>query len=208
MEKSIDKKKHISFSNAPPMVKQKSWDDTDFLQANTWTKSHISKRKKKEKRNEGKSTRKERHNLNKTDRLNKLREANIAHLSQNMRNKQNDLLKEKQDLAKEELLREEKKKDDLIKEQQYKQELLLKHQQIQKLLEEKQKQKQIQTHEIPVNNEDILPVTELNNEHVTEPVNLKNKGKWHKVKKTIKGLFGRGGKRKSRTRKLRTKRRK
>ena len=122
-----------------------------------------------------------------------------------MRNKQNDLLTEKQELAKKTLLTEKKNKDDLIKEQQYKEELLLKHQQIQKLLEEKQKQKQTQ---IPVNNEDIIPITELNNEHVTEAPNLKNKGKWHKIKKTIKGLFGRGGKRKSRTRKLRTKRRK
>jgi len=188
MEKSKSNR-HVIFSDAPPMIKQKSWDDTDFLQENTWTKSHISKRKEREKRNEGKSTRKERHNSNKNYRLSKLREANSAYLSQNKKNRQNNLSIKKPDLIKEES-REQKYKPDLIKEEQYKEELLLKHQQIQKLLEEKEKQKQ--THETPVNNEPVI-----------EQQNLKNKGKWHKIKKTFKNIFKNGGRRKSRTTKRR-----
>jgi hypothetical protein len=187
--------RHVIFSDAPPMIKQKSWDDTDFLKENTWTKSHISKRKERKKSNEEKSTRKERHNLNKNYRLSKLREANSGYLSQNSQNSQNNLSTKKQDLAKEES-REQKYKSDLIKEEQYKQELLLKHQQIQKLLEEKQKQ--TQTREIPVTNEPVI-----------EQQNLKNKGKWHKIKKTFKNIFKNGGRkrtRKSRTRKLHTRR--
>ena len=189
MEKSKSNR-HVIFSDAPPMIKQKSWDDTDFLKENTWTKSHISKKKERKKSNEGKSSRKERHNSNKNYRLSKIREANGEYLSQNSQNRQNrqnNLSIKKQNLAKKES-REQTYKPDLIKEEQYKQDLLLKHQQIQKLLEEKQKQ----TSEIPVNNE-----------HVIEQQNLKNKGKWHKIKKTFKNIFKNGGRRirKSKTRK-------
>lgn len=200
MEKSKSNR-HVIFSDAPPMIKQKSWDDTDFLKENTWTKSHISKKKKRKKSNEGKSSRKERHNSNKIYRLSKIREANGDYLSQNSQNsqnnqnRQNNLSIKKQNLAKKES-REQTYNPDLIKEEQYKQNLLLKHQQIQKLLEEKQKQKQ--TPEIPE-----IPV---NNEPVIEQQNLKNKGKWHKIKKTFKNIFKNGGRRirKSKTRKLYT----
>lgn len=184
MEKSINKK-NISFSNAPPMIKQKSWDDTDFLKENTWSTHHISKRKEIKKRNEGRSTRKNRHRSNKNYRLSKLREANIA-LSQNMPN----------DLLTKEPLKEEKSKLDSIREDQYTKQLLLKHQQIQKLIEEKQKQTQTQeTQEMQVNNEGAIPVTKLNNEPTIKEPNLKNKGKWHKIKKTFKNIFKNGGRR-------------
>ena len=79
--------KNVSFSNAPPMVKHKSWDDSEFLKQNTWSRFYISDQKERKKENEDKNTRKNKE-LNKKYRRTKIREANIA-LSQNI---SNDLL--------------------------------------------------------------------------------------------------------------------
>ena len=43
------------------------------------------------------------------------------------------------------------------------------------------------------NNEGEISVTELNKAPVIKEPNLKNKGKWHKIKKTLKKMFKNGG---------------
>ena len=187
--------KHVIFSDAPPMIKQKSWDDKQFLKEKSWGKPYYKEQQKinKMKSKEKPSTRDERRALRKLYRKSMIESMNnneiLTQPNTDLLNKLSEY-QEKQNKARQELLNEE------LMEEEYTQQLLLKNQQIQERIRQKEeKLRQEQEEKLRQEQE--------------EPVNLKNKGKWHKVKKTVKGLFGRGGKRKTRkTKKNKTKRRK
>jgi hypothetical protein len=190
---NLKSNKHVIFSDAPPMIRQKSWDDTNFLKENYWGKPYFDEQKSKMKKKSKtkNSTRDERRTLRKLYKKTMLESMNNSELlSQPNTDLLNKLLEqqEKKEKENQELLNEE------LMDEEYMEQLFLKNQQIREKIREKEEQEKLRQTE---------------KERKKEPINLKNKGKWHKVKKTFKRLFGKGGKKKTRKiRKIRTKIRK